>query len=287
MLAPPAGAQANDRWTVDDSQARAVLPKPRDDAFVTGGSLSCQAQRWTLGLDLAEGTDIAGDAAAMRVDGRAFAVGAAMRDRVLAIAVPRDALEPLKSGLRLDIALGSGAEERTADASFSLRGSRLAITAAGERCPPRDMAPYQAVTFTPYSSYSAIARDLRKDDIDAFSASTASQPALDAAMAEFGEGRRVLFARLCGSSWYYGSSGCNITGYAPAPEAAEGWREVYDTENVLLYIDPRPAAQGWPDIATLPARGAGAGRVWRWNGNGYSLHGELPEEEEEKTLGQE
>ena len=95
LLAPEAAAQASDRWSVDEIEARAVLPKPRDEATVTGGTLSCAARKWTLGLDLAEGAAMAGGEAALRVDGGSFAVSAVLRDRVLAIAVPRAALEPL------------------------------------------------------------------------------------------------------------------------------------------------------------------------------------------------
>src|SRR5690606_14133773 len=146
------------------------------------------------------------------------------------------------------------------------------------------------------SSYLNLARDLRKDDIDAFALATMSQPAIDAAMAEFGEGRRVLFTRMCGSSWYFGTSGCNITGFAPEPArpadegAGDGQPEapgegppsggvVYDTENVHIYLEHRSLSDGWPDLATLPARGEAPARLWRWSGQAYRLEGELPDAE--------
>jgi hypothetical protein len=97
-------------------------------------------------------------------------------------------------------------------------------------------------------------------------------------MAEFDDGRRVLFTRLCGSSWYYGASGCNITGFAPDAKG-DGWRVVYDSENVHLHTDPRAVTDGWPDIVTLPVRTGGAGLVWRWDGKAYALKGELPEDD--------
>lgn len=291
LFAPsPAGAQAADRWLADEVEASAALPLPRGDAAVTGAAMSCAAQRWTLRLEFEGDTVPAGGAATMVVDGRSFALDMAVEGGGLAASVPREAIEPLKDGLRLAVGL-SGAD--TADElAFPLRGSRIAISAAQERCSLRDMSAYRPVTLTPYSSYINLARRLRADDIDAFALSTASQPEVSVAMTELGEGRRLLFTRLCGSSWYYGLSGCNITGFAPDANAqardddedvAEGpqWRAVYDTENVLLHLDPKSFSHGWPDLVTLPVRAAGAGLIWRWDGRAYALKGELPEEEEE------
>jgi len=148
------------------------------------------------------------------------------------------------------------------------------------------MSAYTPVTFTPYSSYTKLGRELREEDIKGFRVSTASEPELTVAMAEFDGGRRVLFTRLCGSSWYYGASGCNITGFAPAGEG-DGWRAVYDTENVHLYTDSRAVTDGWPDIVTLPARNQGVGLIWRWDGKAYALKGELPEDGDGKAVGDE
>ena len=272
--AAPAAAQTNDRWTADETQARAVLPSPRGETQVTAAALSCAAQRWRLDVETA--ADVAAGDAALTVDGRAFALGRAGDAEGLAFAVPRAAIEPLKAGLRLELALAGET------VSFSLRGSKLAIAAAQERCTSRDMSAYTPVTFTPYSSYLGLGRELRQADIAAFRQSTAAEPQLDVAMAEFDGGRRVLFTRLCGSSWYYGASGCNVTGFAPA---GQGWDAVYDSENVLLHTDPKLVIDGWPDLVTLPAgqKGnmvAGPGLIWRWDGKAYALKGELPEEED-------
>lgn len=271
-LAAPAMAQVNDRWAEDETEARAVLPSPRGETQVTEAALSCVAQRWRLDVETA-GEKPAGDAT-LTVDSRTFPIVRMAGADGLSFAVPRKAIEPLKAGLRLELALPDEV------LSFSLRGSRLAITTAQERCTPRDMSAFTPVTFTPYSSYMNPGRELRQDDIAAFRQSTASEPKLDVAMAEFDDGRRVLFTRLCGSSWYYGASGCNITGFAPE---GEGWEVVYDTENVILHTDPQTVIDGWPDLVTLPAsqKGnmvAGPGLIWRWDGKRYALKSELPEE---------
>lgn len=279
LAAAAVPAQAADRWAADEFAPRATLPAPTGATTVTGGTLSCDAQRWSLDLALAEGTPTAEGAATLDIDGRAFATRAAAAGDGIRIAVPRAAIEPLKAGIRFTLGAEGAIGAAIGRPSFPLRGSRIAITAAQDRCSLRDMAAYTPVTFTPYTSHLGLARALRKGDVAAFRASTASEPELTAAMAEFDGGRRVLFTRLCGSSWYYGASGCNITGFAPETEG-EGWRAVYDTENVHLHTDPRAVTDGWPDIVTLPARNVGPGLIWRWDGKGYALKGELPEEPE-------
>ena len=77
----------------------------------------------------------------------------------------------------------------------------------------------------------------------------------------------MLFATVCGSSWYYGRSGCTLFGYLRAAPAEE-WREVYNSEGLHLYIDPNASKGGWPD------RDAGTGRRpqpmrWTWTGERY------------------
>ncbi|MEO4001160.1 hypothetical protein [Mesorhizobium sp. CAU 1732] len=280
----PSHAQTPDRWVVEEAEANAVLPAARGEARVSRAVLSCVAQRWTLRLDLAEGVEGADGGGALVVDGNSFDLTVESEGRTLTMAVPRRAIGSLKAGLRMEIELSDALRETIGDIAYPLRGSRLAIDAAQERCSPRDMSAYRAVTLTPYSSYLNLARTLREDDIAAFATSTASQPKLDVAMIEGDDGRRLFFTRLCGSSWYYGATGCNITGFAP-DDGEAGWRQVYDTENVVLYTDPGSATEGWPDIVTLPARGDDKGRIWRWTGMSYAFDRELPDEAEAPPLG--
>ena len=77
-----------------------------------------------------------------------------------------------------------------------------------------------------------------------------------------------MFASLCGSTSYYGPSGCTLRGYA-AQGAAE-WREVYNTEGVQLYRDAADPQDGWPKLATLPVNGDNASH-WTWSGDAYAL----------------
>jgi hypothetical protein len=294
FLAATAGqaalAQPSDRWTADEAVASAALPAPDAGGVLASATLSCAEQRWSLQLDFGDGAAPAADTAMMAIGSRAFDLETRLDGSVLTAKVPRQAMGPLQNGSRLEISFGSEQDEPPASLMFSLRGSKVAISSAQERCSLRDMSAYQPVTFTPYSSYINLARELRSADIAAFAQATASQPKLDAAMVELDEGRRVLFTRLCGSSWYYGLSGCNITGFVPEPAASSGddagvgdagneaaWRAVYDTENVLVHVDLKSLSHGWPDVVTLPTRAQGAGLVWRWDGKSYALKGELPE----------
>lgn len=253
-LGSNAFAQTPDRWAADETEARATLPAAGD----TNATLSCAAQRWTLAFPLAADLAVDDGLVVMTVDGRPFELSAVLDDGSLSLRIPREALEPLRNGLRMELAFSGALESAVGTPSFPLRGSKLAISAVEERCTLRDMSAYQPLTFTPFSSYLNLARTLREDDIKAFERATASQPQLTVAMSELDEGRRLLFTRLCGSSWYYGLSGCNITGFAPqADTVAEGdaetettWRVVYDTENVLLHLDPKSQSHGWPDLVT-------------------------------------
>lgn len=284
LAVPPAMAGGSDRWAADEAEARASLPLPAGNAGVAGAALSCAAQRWRLEIALAAPVAAGGGEAELRVDGNGFAGRADAADTVLAVVVPRAAIGPLKRGLRLEISLPEALAEAVGELAFGLRGSNIALTAVEDRCTLRDMSAYRLVEFITPSVYDGLVRRLRAHDIEAFSDATASQPQVSAAMARFGEGRRVLFARLCGSSWYFGLSGCNITGFVRDEDSETGWRAVYDTENVVIHTDPRSADDGWHDLATLPVRAGGVALLWRWNGEAYELAGELPEEEDDDEL---
>ena len=265
FLAGPALAQTGDRWVASEDEASANLPAARGSDAVMSATLSCAAQRWTLRLELSPETAPSEGAGLLDVDGKRFELAFAVDGGAVATVVPRDALEPMQAGVRMAIDTSGALEQVLGDPVFALRGSRVAIDAVANRCTLRDMGSYAAVTFTPFSSYLTLVRELRRNDIDDFVVSTTAQPTLDAAMVEFGGERRVLFTRMCGSSWYFGTSGCNVNGYAP--DAAEpGWRLVFDSENVHLHTDPRSDVDGWPDLATLPVGSQGMARLWRWNG---------------------
>ncbi len=267
-LATGGAATAQDRWAADDVTARAVLPAPSGNGTVTGATMLCSEQRFSLLLAL-DGATAAEEAATLSVDRRDFATMAAPDEQGLNVAVPAEAIEPLKLGRLMRLAVAGELGERLGAQEFSLAGSRVALTAMEEICSRPDMSAYQAVTFTPYSSYGGLARELRDADIVAFRRSTASEPVLTVAMVEMGERRRVLFTRLCGSSWYYGVSGCNVTGFST--DQFGDWRAVYDSEGVQLHLDWSHLSEGRPNLVTLPLRGRGDPIHWRWDGRRYGI----------------
>ncbi|SFI51618.1 hypothetical protein [Aerobium aerolatum] len=285
-VATPVFAQSGERWQPHQTEAQATVPTPRASGPVTGLTLSCAAQRWVLMFEM-EGDTVLKEAT-LTVDRKPYRLAPFEGMDRNALRLPRLALDPLKTAVRAELALDGEGETASTRFALSLRGSHRAITTLEERCTPRDMSAYDTVTLTPYSSYLELARSLREGDIAAFELATASKPQLTAAMAEFGAGRRVLFTRLCGSSWYFGRSGCNLTGFAfdasadrkPDDTYETQWRVVYDTENARIHTDPKAGQDGWHDLVTLPVAGGGEGSVWRWNGKRYVRHATLADEDE-------
>lgn len=265
-------ALSQERWQAAEERAEALLPAPQGETSTLSARMVCAEQKWSFSLTTEMSEIEPGEGAVdLRIDGNTIPTQATFSADGLEISVPFETLDTLKRGIGLTLLF-----EREAWAAalgqprFSLIGSRAAITAMEETCSPPDMSAYRALTFSPFSSYMAVARSLREDDIAQFRLATASEPELAAAMAEFGNGRRVLFTRLCGSSWYFGRTGCNVTGFGPGTDAEE-WRIVYDSEGVSLHINHASDEYGWPDLVTLPLRGQGEASTWRWRGSQYRL----------------
>lgn len=272
-VAGAAPAAAADVWTADPYEARVTLPDPEPGTPVTGGTMACAAETWTLTLATRIDAIVAGATGTARIvvplgtfEAPSKAVPAGIE-----IAVPRAALEPLMRSTRLSIGFAGGTDE----VRFPLAGSRRAITAAEALCSKVEMPVANSVPLTPYSSYLLLTRDLRRSDIEDFVMSTADAPRLRAGMVEIGEGRRLLFSEMCGSTWYYGASGCSLIGYAPVEgkDAAkpEGWRIVYETEGVYLYVDPDAAHEGWPDLLAYAAAAPTEAMRWTWKDGSYAL----------------
>jgi hypothetical protein len=268
-LAAPANAQ--EVWSSDPFQALVTLPAPQPGSPVISASMSCAEQVWTLSLSFPMSVRVAGatGTAFIAVPRETFEAPSKAVAGGVEIIVPNRALEPIKAATRLSISFAGAAGE----IRFPLTGSRRAITAAEALCSRRTVPLANSVPLTPYSSYLLLARELRQADISEFELSTMSQPSLRAGMVEIGEGRRLLFAELCGSTWYYGVSGCNLAGYAPVagkdPATPEGWHAVYETEGVFLYTDPDAASEGWPDLIAYPMKADSERTRWIWNGDRY------------------
>lgn len=273
LAAGAAPAAAAEVWTADAHEARVTLPDPEPGLPVTGGTMACAAGAWTLALATRAGATVAGADGTARIvvplgtfeaPSKTVAAG-------IEIAVPSAALEPLMRSTRLSIGFEGGAGE----IRFPLAGSRRAITAAQALCGKVEMPLADSVPLTPFSSYLLLTRELRRSDIADFVMSTGGTPRLRAGMVEIGQGRRLLFSEMCGSTWYYGTSGCSLIGYAPVEgkdaARAEGWRIVYETEGVYLYVDPDAVHDGWPDLRAYRTDAPAEAIRWVWKDGGYAL----------------
>lgn len=297
MLPTAAAAKGPERWVAERDSRRASLPVG-NHAAIESGELACEEFEWTLSLQLREAA-LPGEAKAeLRVDGNAHPVKADIKDKAVTIAIARDLLEPLMAGQRLEIDFSGLLEDTLGDITVPLRGSRQAVRAVEAACAKRDMSAYEEVKFSADRKSIELVQELRAKDIRDFTYATTAKPKIEAASISLGEERRLVFTRLCGSWWYYGSSGCNITAFAEFPaEQKEGaseeqpqssWREVYDSENAQVYLDRNSEFDGWPDIVSLPTRVDDEPKVWRWESGRYAFQRifgakEEPEAVEETT----
>ncbi len=261
-------ARAADRWEEAGRGAVAILPVPVRANAILGGSLACAEQRWTLRLRTERQEAAVGPATVeLAIDGRRRTVDATLGETLVEVPVDRDTLERLKAGVGLAVRIGT--EREGPGASFSLRNSQKTIDAIAPRCSPVNMDGYDHVALVEGTSDAALAEPLLQDEIRLFRQATTASPRIAAARIDRGEGRSLLFASLCGSTWYYGRSGCTLFGFARDAADAD-WREVYHSEGMSLYLDAGDGTAEWPGLATLQA-GSTEPMRWRWNGNGYEL----------------
>jgi hypothetical protein len=233
--------------------------------MIVSARLECAEQRWSFRLELSD--EVADERGprnvALDIGPERFDLAGEQAGRTVTIALPSQALVPLRSGTRMSLGIAGGAQP--VSASFSLSGSQRTIDAIAPRCSRRDMSAYRAVSPSGLATEATLARGLLAGEIRAFRAATSSEPAVAAALVVLPGGRNLLFATLCGSTRYYGNSGCNLTVHASQSDE-EGWRRVYDTEGMAIYIDPRSTAP-WPDLVTLTFDGDEI--TWRWETGQY------------------
>ncbi len=258
-------ANAAERWSAIDGQASAELPPPTRTKTIAGAQLECAEQKWRLLLSLTPETlgEDGQRTATTSIGSEKFETIATQNRQSIAVELPSDALPPMRSGIRMDVSVTGG--ENAHKARFSLIGSRRTIDEIAPRCSKRDMSAYKAIIPGELSPETTLARELLVQEIAAFRAATKSTPAVAAAMQAVGNDRRLLFATLCGSSWYYGNSGCNMTIHAQV--GSNEWTRVYETEGVTMHIDPAIKSNGWPNLVALTFDGDEV--VWSWMGDSY------------------
>ncbi|MFW5655563.1 MAG: hypothetical protein ACOCYW_07950, partial [Roseicyclus sp.] len=96
---------------------------------------------------------------------------------------------------------------------------------------------------------------------------TTGEPVQSPGVALFllGEGRQLLFTRLCGGAGYFGARGCMTDVFA---NDGAGWSLVFfapGTEDVFD-LDLDRMADGWPEIVV-----SGGAARWAWSGTGYAI----------------
>lgn len=265
--AAPSGLAVAQEWETAAGAAVAALPAPFEAKGISGAELRCAEQSWGLHIALAPEVRLPAPVGAeLTIDGQLFSTQGAATGGTLVLPVAASVVELLKSGVRVRIAI---AEARPPlRAGFSLRGSRRAIEAAAPFCSKRDMSGYDRIVLSPFSPLVSLGADLRGDEIGVFRQATNAQPDVAAEMLELADGKRLLFVEICGSSWYYGVSGCNLAALARDGLSAD-WRLVYDAEGADIYVDARTEVGGWPGIIALPKKGGGEEVVWTWSGDRY------------------
>ena len=281
-LATPAFAA--DRWEEAGSGAVAILPAPARTSLITGGSLVCAEQKWNFRLraDLSGGP-VFGPEATVSIDGADLVTNSTLAGSVVTVPIPYEAIEDLKSGIRLGFAFGTG--KAAPKANFSLRGSKLVLDAIAPRCSQIDMTGFDRVSLVGFGPAVEQARPLMAEEAELHREATKKEPTLSATTLELPDSRSMLFASLCGSTWYYGRSGCTVSAYV-RPSATAAWQEAYNSEGVAMYTDPKAGSDGWPNLVTLPMVGGTEATHWAWNGSEYALPDSALSENEQPVEGE-
>lgn len=267
-LVAPDQAAAATRWELAAVGAVAILPAPQEAKAITAATLYCAEQKWSFQFRVEPGAVPGGVVApaSVTVGGEAFALEARESGGSVFVAVPRDILDPLRVAGRMAVEIGG--QGWSVSARFSLSGSRVAIDAAAPLCSTVDMSAYEKLVLSQTGPAQAEAAPLMAAEAKIYIEATKREPTVSAVLVERPDGKRLLFSALCGVNWYYGASGCTVSGFAAQASAPE-WRRVYSSEGVHLYLDPAKAVDGWPNIVTLPLVDGIEPDVWIWDGRRY------------------
>ncbi len=198
-------------------------------------------------------------------------------DGALDVEVPFGILQPLREAARMGVVVGEGGNRH--EATFSLRGSRDTIDAIAPRCSQVDMSAFERLTLSPADPSVPVASALLAEEADLFRAWSGTSPELAAASVDLGEGKALLFASLCGSTSYYGLSGCTVAGFARTGAGTE-WKLVYNTEGSLIHLDRGVTNGGFPNVVSLPMVGSTTPSHWVWTGEAYELREEVMAEQD-------
>lgn len=273
-------AGAADQWQEAGSGAVALLPKPDSAKGISSATLYCIEQRWSFLFRVDGEPREAGGSlpTVMTIGDDRFQLEAVARKGALDVEVSFDALQPLRAAARMGVVIGEGSGRL--QATFSLRGSRDTIDAIAPRCSQVDMSAYERVVLSPTDAAAPLAATLLGEEAQLFRAWAGTDAQLAAATVELAGGKALLFASLCGSTSYYGLSGCTVAGFARAAAGAE-WALAYNTEGALIHLDRTAANGGFPNVVSLPMVGSTTPSHWVWTGAAYELREEVMAEQDQ------
>jgi len=282
LAASPAWSSS---WQEAGIGAVAILPAPEKASGIIGASLVCAEQHWSFLLRVEPGglASSANMPGVLITGGTRFAVEGRPTHGQLLVPVASDMLEPIKASTRMKVEIGDRAGGLRAE--FALAGSRAVIDRVAPRCSPVDMSPYERITLSETDPATAEARILLAEEAKLFRAATGQDAGLAAARLELADGKALLLASVCGSTSYYGESGCSLFGYARQATAGE-WQLVYDTEGLQLYLDRNAEKDGFPALLTLPMTGSAEPSRWVWTGKAYEIRDEIMAEGHRTEAGQ-
>lgn len=275
---------AADRWQEAGSGAVALLPKPQAAKGIAGATLYCIEQRWSFLFRLDGGISASGTLPTiMTIGDDRFQIEAVARRGAMDVEVSFDVLQPLRAAARMGVVIGEGSGRW--QANFSLRGSRDTIDAIAPRCSQVDMSAYERILLSPTDAAVPVAATLLGEEAGLFRAWAGTDAQLAAGTVELADGKALLFASLCGSTSYYGLSGCTVAGFA-RPAAGAEWMLAYNTEGAQIHLDRTTANAGFPNVVSLPMVGSTTPSHWVWTGDAYELreevmaeHDKMPEEQ--------
>ncbi|HTV70526.1 MAG TPA: hypothetical protein VMF90_18510 [Rhizobiaceae bacterium] len=274
-------AAAADRWEAAAAGAVATLPAPNSSNGIEGGSLFCAEQKWAFYFNLAPNTLGSGVSvpAKLTISGKLEQMDAKVDGKLARVPVPNAMLEPLKAGNRLAVEIGP--VETGVTAIFNLNGSRRVIDEIGPKCSPIDMSGYDRVVMSETDVSVEDAKRLVAEEMKVFQEATNRTPVVSSRIVPLPQNYRLLFASVCGSTNYYGPSGCNLTGYASFGGGV--WQEVYDTEGMFVYIDKKASTDGMPNLVTLAVINGTEPIHWVWGGNRYDRRDPIVAAEPDET----
>ena len=253
---------AGDRWEEAGSGAVAILPVPLKAIAITGGSLSCAEQRWSFRLRV-ETTSASSPRQeanlVVAIDGADFPAKAKPESRCCdgrrSVRNARLSEGGQQALLRIRQRACRGVFAEGVARCASTRSRRVA---ARWTCRPMNASRFPK-RIRPLEPRQSLWPKKRR----CFARRPASSRSSRRLRSRSRRTRKWCLPRFAGSTAITAQSGCTLSGFA-RQGAGRDWREVYNSEGMALYLDPKTSADGWPDLVTLAEGGGAEPSHWMW-----------------------